>query len=130
GAGAEEALAEGEWHALHRLGLLQVQPSPQRHPLVRAIAWAGTRAGRITFGIATSLVWFTFVSQIFIAQFFNYHTGPTLWLNNPLVQLPWLLHLPAWVRNPWSEIALTGALVFLAWRLKKLALWVKSLRAS
>ena len=127
---AEDVLAESEWQALHRLGLLQIQPARQRHPVVRAIAWAATRAGRITFGIATSLIWFTFVSQVFIAQFFSYHTGPTLWLNNPLVQLPWLLHLPAWLRNPWSEIALVALLVFVCWRLKKATLWVKSVRRS
>src|SRR5438093_451727 len=111
GAIAEDALSESEWQALHRLGLLQIQPARQRHPVVRAIAWAGTRAGRITFGIATSLVWFTFVAQIFIAQFFKYHVGPTLWLNHPLVQLPWLLHLPAWIKNPWGEILLVALVV-------------------
>jgi hypothetical protein len=127
GVVAEDALAESEWQVLHRLGLLQIQPAPQRHPVVRAIAWAGTRAGRITFGIATSLVWFTFAAQIFIAQFFSYHEGPTLWLNNPLVQLPWLLHLPARLKNPWGEIFLVVLLVFVCWRLKKLVLWWKSL---
>ena len=129
GAVPEDALAEMEWQALHRLNLLQVQPQPQRHPFVRAIAWAGTRAGRITFGVATALVWFTFVAQIFILQFFNYLGAPG-WLNQPLVQLPWFRHLPDALKNPWQEIFVAAVIVFLAWRLKKLGIWLKSFRRS
>jgi hypothetical protein len=61
--------------------------------LVRAAAWVGTRAGRVTVALATFFVWFTFVAQIFISEFLNYH--PVLgWLNQTLVQLPWFHYIP------------------------------------
>lgn len=128
GAIPEDALAEMEWQALHRLNLLQVQPQPQRHPFVRAIAWAGTRAGRITFGFATALAWFTFVAQIFILQFFNYLGAPG-WLNQPLVQLPWVHHFPDTLKNPWTEVFIAAAVVFICWRIRKLVVWFKSIRS-
>jgi hypothetical protein len=93
---------------------------------VRAITWAGTRAGRVTFGIGASLVWFTFVAQIFIGQFFNYRGAPG-WLNQPLVQLPWFHHSPAAAKDPWSEVFFAAVVVLLCWRLKKLVFWVKAL---
>ena len=89
----EDALGELEWQALHRLELLRVHPAPARHVFVRAITWVGTRAGRVTIALATFLVWFTFVAQIFISEFLNYH--PVIgWLNQALVQLPWFQYIP------------------------------------
>ncbi len=127
GAIGEDALSEEEWHALHRLDLIRVQPDRQRHPVLRVIAWAGTRAGRMTFGILTALVWFTLVSQIYILHFFNYRGAPG-WLNQPLVQLPWFRHLPERLENPLGQLFIAVAIVFVAWRLRKLAKWVQSLR--
>ena len=124
GAIAEDVLGEHEWRTLHRLNLLQIQPEPHRHPALRAIAWAATRAGRITFGFTSGLVWFTFVAQIFIMQFFNYLGAPG-WLNQPLVQLPWFHHVPDTLKNPWGDIFFAALVVFLCWRLKKLVLWAK-----
>ena len=126
GAVFEDALGEAEWQVLLRLSLLRVQSEPRRHPVVRAIAWAGTRAGRITFGFAAALVWFTFVAQIFIRQFFNY-LGAEGWLNQPLVQLPWFHHLPDALTNPWGEVFVAAVAVFVAWRLKKLVSWLRAL---
>jgi hypothetical protein len=43
--------------------------------------------------VLTAMVWFTFVAQIFISEFINYH--PVIgWLNQPLVQLPWFHYVP------------------------------------
>ncbi|PYJ99617.1 MAG: hypothetical protein DME23_09155 [Verrucomicrobia bacterium] len=75
GAVGQDALAESEWHVLQRLDLLQVQAPRPRHPVWRIVAWAGTRAGRVTFGFLTGLVWFVFIAQLYIAQLFNYR-GP------------------------------------------------------
>src|SRR5207244_4480131 len=91
----------------HRLELLQVQPPRVRHPVLRIVTWAGTRAGRITFGFLTGLIWFVFIVQLYIAQFFNYH-GAQVWLNQPLVHLPWFHHIalskvrahPSFLRTP------------------------------
>jgi len=129
GAVPQDALAESEWQTLHRLELLQVQPPRVRHPVLRIVAWAGTRAGGITFGFLTGLIWFVFIVQLYIAQFFNYH-GAQVWLNQPLVHLPWFHHMPAALKNPWGDFLAAAAIVFVAWRLKRLGSWLKSLRSS
>src|SRR5207249_2754054 len=118
GAITQDALAESEWRALHRLNLIQVEPPRLRHPVWRIVTWAGTRAGRGTFGFLTGLVWFFFLAQLYIAQFFNYR-GATVWLNQTLVQLPWFHHLPATIGNPWGDFFVAAAVVFVAWRLKR-----------
>ena len=93
GAITEDELAEGEWEALHCLGLLTLRPQRPWPRFWRVIHWVGTRAGRVTVGVLTALVWFTFVSQIYIAQFLNHH--PVVgWLNQPLVQLPSFHYIP------------------------------------
>ncbi|MCI0540161.1 MAG: hypothetical protein L0Z50_33560 [Verrucomicrobiales bacterium] len=127
GAVVTELLAENEWQALHRLDLLQLEPTRPRHPVIRVAAWAGTRAGRVTFGIVTGFLWFTFVAQIYIAHFFNY-VGAQGWLNQPLVQLPWFHHLPVAMKNPWSDFLIAAIALFVAWRLQRLLHWLKGLR--
>jgi hypothetical protein len=124
GAIAPDALAENEWQALHRLDLLQVEPPRLRHPVWRIVTWAGTRAGGITFGFLTALTWFVFIGQLYIAQFFNYR-GALVWLNQTLVQLPWFHHLPASLKNPWADFIGAAVIVFLGWRLARLARWVR-----
>lgn len=48
---------------------------------------------RVAAVLMTAAIWFTFVAQIFVSEFFNYH-GPRGWLNQPLVQAPWFKHIP------------------------------------
>ena len=127
GAIAQDALAENEWQALHLLNLLQVEPPPPRHPVWRIVTWAGTRAGRITFGFLTVLAWFVFIVELYIAQFSNYR-GATVWLNQTLVQLPWFHHVPATLKNPWGNFLAAAAVIFIAWRLKRFVIWLRSLR--
>lgn len=97
GAVGEERLAEIEWESMHRLDLLRHRPAPVRPRIVRLLAWAGTRAGRAAGAAALVFIWFTFVAQIFVSEFFNYHPGVG-WLNQPLVQLPWFQYIPAALR--------------------------------
>ena len=94
GALPQEALAESEWETLHRLNLLQVKPEPERHFLVRTIAWLGTKFGRATTGFVLFLVWFSFVAQIYVSEFFMKSPAGRGWLNQPLVQLPWFNYIP------------------------------------
>lgn len=93
GAVSEEQLGEFEWEALHRLDLLHLKPAPHRHALARFMTWASSRAGRLTGYGVLAFVWFTFVAQIFISEFFHYHPREG-WLNQPLVQLPWFHYIP------------------------------------
>lgn len=99
GALTEEALAENEWETLHRLGHLTVRPQPERHALVKAAAWLGTRMGRATTGVALFLVWFSFAAQIYVSEFFLKSPMGRGWLNQPLVQLPWFNYIPAQLKS-------------------------------
>jgi len=93
GALDAEDLSPVEREALQRLNLLHVRPEPVRPPLIKILAWAGTRAGRITAGVLAFFVWFAFVSEIYVSEFFNYH--PRIgWLSQPTVQLPWFHYVP------------------------------------
>jgi hypothetical protein len=129
GAVHQDALGESEWQTLHRLELLRVEPPRLRHPVLRIVTWTGTRAGRITFGFLTGLIWFVFIVELYIVQFFNYR-GAQVWLNQPLVHLPWFHHMPAALKNPWGDFLAAAAIVFIAWRLKRLVNWLKALRRS
>jgi len=103
------SLAENERDVLEWLGLLNVRSQPQRQFLVRAVAWFATRAGRVAAAMLLAWLWFAFVAQIFIGQFFNYHPLGG-WLNQPLVQLPWFHYLPPTLKNSAGEILLTAFL--------------------
>ena len=94
GALTEESLGDKEWEALHRLDLLRLKPQPPRHFLVRTITWCGTRLGRATVGVALFLVWFTFIAQVYVSEFFLRSEHNRGWLNQPLVQLPWFNYIP------------------------------------
>jgi hypothetical protein len=91
--------------ALGELGLLLVPERPQRHLIVRTVTGSGRLFKGMTIGLATAVVWFAFVSQIFVAEFFKYHPidsqGNFLggWLNQPLVQLPWFNYTPGDLRE-------------------------------
>jgi hypothetical protein len=91
--------------ALGELGLLLVPERAQRHFIVRTVTGSGRFVKGVTIGLATAFVWFTFVSQIFVAEFFNYHpidrNGNFMggWLNQPLVQLPWFNYTPGDLRE-------------------------------
>ena len=88
-----ERLAESEHAVLDRLDLLQVQPSPPRHIVIRAVGGVSRLAVQIGAGVVLALVWFIFVVEIFVSEFFNYH--PLVgWLNQPLIQLPWFRYVP------------------------------------
>lgn len=52
---------------------------------------------------AALLVWFTFVAQIYVSEFLNYHPVRG-WLNQPLVQAPWFRYVPEALRRAASEI--------------------------
>ncbi len=110
-------IAPGDLHpvertALGELDLLLIPDRPPRHVIIRTVVGSGRFAKSITIGLATAIVWFAFVSQIFVSEFLNYHPiddprGNFLggWLNQPLVQLPWFNYTPG---DLW-ERATTGA---------------------
>ncbi len=86
-------LDDREAQVLGELNLLEGRAQPQRHVLLRISINMTNRAARWTCGGIAALLWFTFVAQIFVAEFLNHH--PIIgWMNQPLVQLPWFKYLP------------------------------------
>jgi hypothetical protein len=55
----------------------------------------------LSLGLAV-LLWFTFVTQIFVAEFLMYHQMQG-WLNQPLVQLPWFRYIPEGLEQQTQE---------------------------
>ena len=99
-------LAPKERLELQRLNLIQVNPPRSRHVLLR-VARSTTSLVLFSTGLfVTALLWFTFVAQIYVSEFFSYH-GALGWLNQPLVQLPWFRYIPAHAQNPIGELFLT-----------------------
>ena len=93
GGSSLAALGHAERAQLARLGLLCQRPEPERHPVVKAIGWTGSLTLRAVGKVLAVVLWFTFVSQIFIGEFLNYHAAQG-WLNQPLAQLPLFFHAP------------------------------------
>jgi hypothetical protein len=78
---------------LLRLQLLPAPPPPARGTLLRSATWTARKTTLTVVAVLVVLIWFSFVAQIFIGEFLNYHPA-TGWLNQPLVQLPWLRYIP------------------------------------
>lgn len=117
---AESELGPFEREALCRLDLLSAAVQPERHRFVRMVAWAGSRLGRTVGAVLLVLLWFSFVAQIYISQFLNYHGG-IAWMNQSLVQLPWFRYLPSSVHKPMADVASVLMLVLVAWLLGSVA---------
>lgn len=124
---ATTSLSENERDVLGRLKLLEIRPQPARHFFVRLVAWAGTRAGRIASVVVLAFVWFSFVAQIYITEFLNYHQAHG-WLNQPLVQLPWFCYIPARLKNPIGDIFFVVLLVLLALLIASVARTLRTLQ--
>ena len=78
---------------LEQLGLTRFPPRSRRHLLIRTAASTARIMATTAVVLATALIWFSFVAQIFVSEFFNYH--PAIgWLNQPLIQLPWFCYIP------------------------------------
>lgn len=91
---SKEELADFERELLDKMNLLAPPLPAKRNVLVRSAAWTASHVGRTAAIGIVSLLWFAFVAQIFVSEFFNYH--PAIgWLNQPLVQLPWFHYLPS-----------------------------------
>ncbi|MEE9254147.1 MAG: hypothetical protein V3U43_04390 [Pseudomonadales bacterium] len=52
-----------------------------------------TRTASVLVMLVLVLPWLTFTAEIFVAQFFTYQAGHG-WLNQPLLQLPWMNYVP------------------------------------
>ncbi len=103
-----EELAPVERDVLARMRLDQAAPEREHNIVLRVAGQTAFRTGRIGARALVLAIWFAFVAQIFIGQFFFYRPYQG-WLNQPLVQLPYIPHLPAHLRIAAEEEAEEGA---------------------
>jgi hypothetical protein len=96
GAISPDALSPFERDTLMRLGLAKPAAHASPETIVRRVP---RKAWRATLVVATIAVWFAFVSQIYVSEFFVYR-GARGWLNQPLVQLPWYRYVPSHLEGP------------------------------
>ena len=88
-----ERLGGFERHVLDRLDMLAEGERVERHVIVRAAGGAMNVAGRFAAGLAMVLIWFSLAAQMHVTAFLNYHEAHE-WLNQPMVQLPWVNYIP------------------------------------
>ena len=86
-------LSELEAATLARLGLSEPEERAPRHIAIEVARKASRPIVRAPLVAATLVVWFTFVAQIYVREFLNYHPVRG-WMNQPLVQLPWFRYVP------------------------------------
>ena len=86
-------LSEFEATALQRLGLSEPEERAPRHIAIAVAQKASRPIVRAPLVVATLAIWFTFVAQIYVGEFLNYHPVRG-WMNQPLVQLPWFRYVP------------------------------------
>ena len=93
GSLAIEELRPIELNALARLGMDLVEPKPKAHAAIRVARTASRPVWRTSVVLATVVIWFSFVAQIYVREFLNYHPVRGF-MNQPLVQLPWFRYVP------------------------------------
>lgn len=88
-----EELSVRERGVLARLGLSAAADPTEERFLVELVGRMGARLSRTVALAATLALWFSFVAQIFVREFFHYH--PVIgWLNQTLVHLPYFSLIP------------------------------------
>jgi nitrate reductase NapE component len=94
-----ESLARFERRQLKRMGFAAAGAS-KRQPMI--LVRAPRRLLRASVAVATFLIWFAFVAQIYVSAFLVYQSARG-WLNQPLVQAPWYKSIPEHLRD--GEVA-------------------------
>jgi hypothetical protein len=102
GALAPEALGEFERATLGRLGLLAPEGPKREHLAIKVVKTAVRPAWRFATIVATAIVWFTFVAQIYVSEFLVYHPIRGF-MNQSLVQVPWFRYVPGHLQQAAKE---------------------------
>jgi hypothetical protein len=90
---ASDRLYAGERRVLAALGLADMRPRDAGHPVFRVVKKTTRPPVRVALGALAAALWFTFVAQIYVSEFLNYH-GVRGWVNQPLVHAPWFRYVP------------------------------------
>ena len=88
---AADEIAPYEKAALDRI---EIKVKAKPHLVVKTMSTVARAAN----GVGIVLVWFLFVVQIYVAQFFLYHPKQG-WLNQPAIHLPWCHYVPQALRT-------------------------------
>ncbi len=94
-----DALRGAEREAFDELDLHAVEDDAPRPNIA---IWATRGAGRLVAAALTVLLWFGLTAQTFVGQFFHYRPVQG-WLNQPLVQAPWMRHVPTPLAAPAAD---------------------------
>lgn len=87
-----------------RSSLKALRVPPPGHAASDTVWVRPARRGFATaMAAAALLVWFTFVAQIYVSEFLNYHPIRG-WLNQPLVHAPWFSYIPQALREAASAL--------------------------
>ena len=90
--------------AFERAAFKALRVSPPGSDAPNAVWVRPVRRGFATAMAAAALfVWFTFVAQIYVSEFLNYHPIRG-WLNQPLVNAPWFTYIPQALRDAASAL--------------------------
>lgn len=87
-------LSPWEVEVLSRLSLVQSDPNKQTPIAIKVVKTVVRPAWKVGLTVATVLVWFSFVAQIYASEFLVYHPLQG-WMNQPLVQAPWYNYTPS-----------------------------------
>jgi hypothetical protein len=88
-----ESLAGDERRALALLRLDHEGEAARLHPAIAATLALSRPVWRTAVLGGAVMVWFTFVAQIYVREFLNYHPVRGF-MNQPLIQLPWFRYIP------------------------------------
>lgn len=93
GALTQRELSVFERHMLSGLQLIELETPGKPHIAIKIVAAAARPAWRAAMTTATLMIWFSFVAQIYVSEFFVYHQARGF-INQPLIQLPWFRYVP------------------------------------
>ncbi|MEK7793062.1 MAG: hypothetical protein AAB353_00960 [Candidatus Hydrogenedentota bacterium] len=83
-----------ERRAVMQLGLAEVAPRVPPSLTTRVATGATRPFWRAAATVATLIVWFTFVAQLYVSQFFNYRPPAYGFMNQPIIQAPVFRYIP------------------------------------
>jgi len=129
GSIAADDLAPNEQTVIDRLELIDQDPPVLLSPWRKAAEWLGTRLGRALSGIIHFIIWLAFAFHLVASEFLNYHTAGRGWLNQPLIQLPWIQYLPESMERPGAALAVTVLLVIICSLIRWIIHTVRKYRA-
>lgn len=93
------SLTTMEINVLQTVGAHHEENDEEPHIIIQATKWMGKKLKAAVCMIFILLFWLTFVFQIYVSSFLNYHTNTRAWMNQPLIHFPAFRYVPAHLNN-------------------------------